>query len=139
MFQRLDNGVTVKLVGFSRAKEIGESTILSAPVMQETRFSLYMSPEHVQGKAIDSRADIYGLGCTMYQALTGEIPLKGPTVYQTIHRHLHETPPSIRAARSDRGYPQELELVVAKAMQKNPADRFQSASEMAASLQSIRI
>jgi serine/threonine-protein kinase len=144
MFEKPDGSdrLIAKLIGFSRAKKINEIDInLTSAAESEhqvRRLSLYISPEHARGQEIDGRADIYATGCTMYQALTGEIPLKGENVYHTIRKHLAEAPVPMSVLRRDLKINKDLEKIVAKAMQKNPNDRFQSMSEMQKALERIR-
>lgn len=145
MFEKPGDKLITKLIGFSRAKKIKEpgneiDNLANSGQAdhQARRFSLYMSPEHAHGKEVDGRADIYATGCTMYQALTGEIPLKGENVYHTIQKHLTETPVPMAALRRDLKINKDLENIVSKAMQKDPSDRFQSMSEMVKALEKIR-
>jgi len=90
---------------------------------------LYMSPEQCRGLALDQRTDIYSLGCVMYEALIGRPPLQGPTTIDTITKHLHETPLSFKEVNAGIYVPAELEVVVMKALQKEPANRHQSMAE----------
>jgi tetratricopeptide (TPR) repeat protein len=94
---------------------------------------LYMSPEQAAGHVdLDGRADIYSLGCVLYEMLAGEPPFTGPTPQAVIAKHGQESPPLLREKRS--GVPLQLEQVVTKALYKLPADRFATAAEFAAAL-----
>jgi response regulator RpfG family c-di-GMP phosphodiesterase/serine/threonine protein kinase len=86
----------------------------------------YMAPEQAQNPtAVDIRADIYGLGATLYWCLTGKVPFPSQsTLSQQIARRLHEPPPSARARRPE--ILPELDAVVAKMMAVRPEDRFQT-------------
>jgi serine/threonine protein kinase len=84
---------------------------------------LYMSPEQCAGKSVDRRSDVYSLGCAMYEALVGVPPYVGSSFLATILKHQQEAPPSL--ASSGNQFPQELESVVARALAKDPNDRFQ--------------
>jgi serine/threonine-protein kinase len=99
----------------------------------------YMAPEQVVGGRVDARTDVYSLGVVMYRMLTGRLPFDGKTRYELYQKHLQEAPPTFRdAARPDVGeLPRQLELVVMRALAKNPGQRFQSAAEMRRALHEI--
>ena len=88
----------------------------------------YAAPEQLEGKAVDARADIYALGCVLYQCLTGLRPFEKGSDAATISAHLFEPPPSAHAKRPD--LPPELDDVIARALAKPPADRFPSCREL---------
>jgi eukaryotic-like serine/threonine-protein kinase len=89
---------------------------------------LYMSPEQSAGHArLDGRADIYSLGCVLYEMLVGEPPFVGPTAQSVATQHAQDSPPPLRLRRP--GLPPPLEQAVIKSLHKLPADRFASASE----------
>src|SRR5258708_2726555 len=87
----------------------------------------YMSPEQASGEPTDARADIYALGCTLYEMLAGQRPYTGPNPMAIMARHVMDPPPSIRNGRP--AVPEELEAAVHHAMEKLPADRFQTMDE----------
>src|SRR5437879_8291565 len=93
----------------------------------------YASPEQVSAGELDPRSDIYSLGIILYELLTGSVPFTGPNPFAVMTKQLNEPVPSIRNLRSDLS--PALEFVVKKALAKNPRDRYQSATEMAADLQ----
>jgi tetratricopeptide (TPR) repeat protein/tRNA A-37 threonylcarbamoyl transferase component Bud32 len=94
---------------------------------------LYMSPEQAAGHVqLDGRADIYSLGCVLYEMLAGEPPFTGPTPQAVMAKHGQESPPSLREKRS--GVPAQVEQVVIKSLHKLPADRFANAVQFAAAL-----
>ena len=93
----------------------------------------YLAPEQaVDSHAVDERADIYSLGCTLYFALTGHPPFTDGTLVQRLLAHQTKAPPSIRKQRPD--VPESLVVIVEKMMQKRKDDRYQSAAEVAAAL-----
>jgi serine/threonine protein kinase len=93
----------------------------------------YMAPEQIDGRPVDARTDVYALGIVLFQMLTGEAPFQSTTVQGLLYQHVH-TPP--RQAREVNPYISEhLSWIVTKAMAKAPADRFQSAEEMAQALE----
>ena len=100
--------------------------------MTETGMSLgtphYMAPEQAMGeKEITPKADIYALGCVLYEMLTGEPPFTGPTAQAIIARVMTENPRSLTLQRHT--IPPHIEAVVNKALEKLPADRFASAAQ----------
>jgi Leucine-rich repeat (LRR) protein/tRNA A-37 threonylcarbamoyl transferase component Bud32 len=90
----------------------------------------YMSPEQALGKTADRRADIYSLGCLMYEVLTGAPPIVGQSVIETIYRQIHEVPPSLREASLGLEFPQELEDIIAKALAKDMDRRFSTVEQL---------
>ncbi len=96
----------------------------------------YMSPEQCMGEAVDTRSDIYSIGCTLYEMLTGQVPLDGGSPLDTVMLHLEELPKSL-SEKSGRSFPKSIETVVARSMAKLPQDRYQSAQEMAEDLKRI--
>ena len=88
----------------------------------------YAAPEQLEGKAVDARADIYALGCVLYQCLTGLRPFEKGSDAATISAHLFEPPPSAHAKRPD--LPAELDDVIARALAKPPTDRYPSCREL---------
>jgi serine/threonine protein kinase len=93
----------------------------------------YASPEQVSAGELDSRSDIYSLGIILYELLTGSVPFTGTTPFAIMARQLHDPAPSLRAQRPDLS--PALEFVVRKALAKNPQDRYQYVTELAADLQ----
>jgi serine/threonine protein kinase len=92
----------------------------------------YMSPEQVQGKELTNRSDLYSLGAVMYELLTGSRPFRGGNLAKLMHQIVYATPPPIHTLR--REVPEELEEVVAIALQKDPDKRFKSGLDFAAAL-----
>jgi serine/threonine-protein kinase len=83
----------------------------------------YMSPEHLKGSArIDERADVYGFGVLLYEALTGQIPFPGEPGPELFHRILNQAAPPLAALRPD--LPPGLVGIIEKAMAKKPGDRY---------------
>lgn len=93
----------------------------------------YLAPEQaLNSHTVDHRADIYGLGCTLYFLLTGQPPFNEGTLAQRIAKHQNQMPAPIRTRRAD--CPGELEGICVKMIQKDPAYRYQSAEEVAEAL-----
>src|SRR5262249_19628254 len=94
----------------------------------------YMAPEQGQDShTVDIRADIYSLGCTLYQLLTGRVPFPGGTLLQKLDKHRGQEPEPVERQRSEVG--PELAAVLRRMMAKRPEDRFQTPAEVAAALQ----
>jgi serine/threonine protein kinase len=88
----------------------------------------YMSPEQSLGSEhVDARSDIYSLGCVLYELLTGQPPFTGPNSMAIMARHSMEVVPSLQVVRSS--VPDEVEDAVMQALEKTPADRFQTMKE----------
>ena len=105
--------------------------------MTETGMSLgtphYMSPEQAMGERdITARSDIYALGCVLYEMLAGEPPFTGATAQAIVARVLTESPRSLRPQR--KSIPPQVEAAVMTALEKLPADRFESAKAFAEAL-----
>jgi serine/threonine protein kinase len=86
----------------------------------------YASPEHLRGERTDARSDVYALGCVLHAALTGEPPFPRQTVPAAMLAHLHDAPPR----PSERGLPRAFDGVIARALAKDPADRYPSAGDL---------
>ncbi len=99
---------------------------------------LYMSPEQCMGVAVDRRADLYSLGCVMYEALTGAPPLIGDSALSTMMRHQSEKPLSLKEASMGIVFPQAVEQVVAKLLEKDPNLRYSNAQLLTACLVNIQ-
>jgi hypothetical protein len=94
----------------------------------------YMSPEQAAGAVeVDGRSDVYALGCVLWEMLAGQPPFDGPTPRAILARKATEEPPAVRVIRKT--VPQALENVLAKAMATSPADRFQTAGDLARALE----
>jgi len=95
----------------------------------------YAAPEQIAGGTVDGRTDVYALGVTLYQSLTGVVPFSADTVEGVFHRALHEAPTPPRRLRHT--VARELEIVTLKAMEKDPAARYESAGAFADDLEAI--
>jgi len=91
----------------------------------------FMSPEQLRGKPLDARTDIYSLALMTYEMLTGKLPFQGRTQQELMIARLRSDPTPLRQARPDLNLPESVELVLAKAMQRNADDRHQTTREFA--------
>ncbi|MFY9558489.1 MAG: protein kinase [Blastocatellia bacterium] len=96
----------------------------------------YMSPEQALGQAVDHRSDIFSLGVVTYEMLTSQLPFAGDSATKVIDRIVHQEPTAL--ARLNYNIPQELERIVRKTLDKNPAFRYQAAREMYIDLRSLQ-
>jgi streptogramin lyase/predicted Ser/Thr protein kinase len=88
----------------------------------------YVAPEQIRGERVDARADIYALGCVLYYALTGHVPFEREGDEARLWAHLSEDPP--KPSQREPRLPPELDDVIARALAKNPDDRFPSAGDL---------
>ncbi len=95
----------------------------------------YMSPEQVMGERVDARSDIYSVGITLYQLLTGRAPIDGSSEFAIASGHLKETPPN--PASINPNIPAQLCEIVMKSLAKSPDDRFQTADKFLEELGSL--
>lgn len=96
----------------------------------------YMAPEQVaKAREADIRADIYGLGASLYQLIGGKAPLAGETLLQTYMNRLQNDPPPLSSIAPD--IPRGLDAVVAKMLKRSPKERYQTPAEVAADLAAV--
>ncbi|MEV5649064.1 serine/threonine-protein kinase [Nocardia sp. NPDC052254] len=122
-----DDEERVLLTDFGVAKSTDDATELTQTGSFVATIA-YAPPEQLQGMAVDSRADIYSLGCSFYKLITGQNPYPATQPAMVMMGHLYEPPP--RATSINPGLPPALDHVFARALAKNPADRFASCREL---------
>jgi YVTN family beta-propeller protein len=94
----------------------------------------YVAPEQITGDPLDERADVYSLGCVLYECLTGQAPFPRATDVALLWAHVHEEP--IPPSKARPGLPKELDTVLARALAKEPGRRYRSAGELVAAARS---
>lgn len=94
----------------------------------------FMSPEQAQGQSLAGTSDIYSLAVILYEALTGKLPFDARTPMEYIQKHVTDTPIPLSDRVPGLKFPKGLDDVIARALQKNPSGRYQSAIEFAAAL-----
>jgi serine/threonine-protein kinase len=115
----------IKLMDFGVAKIMNREDFTQSGSMLGTM--IYIAPEQVQGQEADFRSDIYTLGVSLYEAVTGHPPFRKRTDYEYMHAHLHEKP--VAPSQHVPDIPKELDDVILKALEKQPETRFQSAQD----------
>ncbi|HEY8946721.1 MAG TPA: protein kinase [Polyangiaceae bacterium] len=121
---------TLKIVDFGVATTSSSTTLGSGEIKGKIS---YLAPEQLRGDPLDARVDVFATGIVLYQLTVGRHPFKAPTEAQTLGRILGDsrpTPPSAWVA----DYPEMLEHVVLRALEKNPRDRWDSAAELLTAL-----
>ncbi|HET7290970.1 MAG TPA: protein kinase [Vicinamibacteria bacterium] len=111
----------VKLMDFGIAKDMAADTTGVTRTGQIFGTPEYMSPEQAGGRKVDFRSDIYSLGCVVFEVFTGEAPFKGHTPLATLYKHAREEPRLDHPA-----LPPALRPVIARALAKDPAERYAS-------------
>src|SRR2546427_1746831 len=96
----------------------------------------YLSPEQAKGAPVDQTSDLYSVGVVLYELLTGVVPFSGDTPVEIAMKHLSAVPEAPSAQRAE--IPRDLDLVILRALAKDPSDRYQSAEEMDADLERVQ-
>jgi DNA-binding beta-propeller fold protein YncE len=117
----------VKLTDFGLARGVEDVKLTRTGFVAGT--PLYMAPEQARGEEVDSRADLFSLGSVLYEAATGKPPFDGKTPLAVLRRVADDTQPSLRQVNPE--VPHWLSDVVDRLLEKEPADRFQTAQEVA--------
>ena len=140
--------VIVTPKGHAKVLDFGIAKLLTATdegrgasVATETRGAIgtlaYMSPEQALGEPIDERSDLWSFGVLLYESLTGALPFAGAGTLGTLQAITTASPAPLRGRRAD--LPEGLERIVLRALAKDPAQRYQSASEIARELAALRV
>jgi len=118
-----DDGVKITDFGLAQPPQ-GEDSTLDKIIAGTPG---YMAPEQLRGERVDGRADLFAVGCVLYQMLTGRQPFEGPTTASVIEKTLYTFPPDPSKVREDA--PHTLDRVVARAMKKDPDDRYNNVTQ----------
>jgi len=124
-----------KVMDFGLAHVVDQTRLTKAGTTTGT--VAYMSPEQARGEEVDLRTDIWSLGVTLYEMVTGQRPFRGASEQAVIYSILNESPEPLTALRS--GVPVDLERIVSKAMAKRPAERYQDAADLLVDLRAIKV
>ena len=120
---------TVKVMDFGVARITDASKTRTGIVLGTPSF---MSPEQLCGAKVDGRTDLYALGVTLFQLLTGALPLQAESMPELMHKIVHVPAPDVRTLRPD--LPEAVATLVAKALNKRPEDRYQTGAQLAQAL-----
>jgi serine/threonine-protein kinase len=129
----IDDKNQAKIMDFGLAKLAKQSLVTKQGSTLGT--AAYMSPEQARGEVVDHRTDIWSLGVVLYEMVTGRLPFKGEYEHAVIYSILNEEPEPLTALRT--GVPIDLEKIVAKAMEKEPDERYQHVDEIPVDLKAI--
>ena len=123
-----------KILDFGLAKLAGQARLTKTGTTTGT--AAYMSPEQTRGEDVDHRTDIWSLGTVLYEMVTGQLPFKGDYEQAVIYSILNEEPETVTGLRTE--VPLELERIVKKCIEKNPAERYQTAGDLVADLRHLQ-
>jgi serine/threonine-protein kinase len=123
----------VKVMDFGIARAMADSAATMTQTAQVIGTAQYLSPEQARGERVDARSDIYSTGCVFYELLTGQPPFTGDSPVAIAYQHVREEP--IPPSQIDPEIPPWCDAIVLKAMAKDPAHRYQNATEMRADIQ----
>ena len=115
-----------KIMDFGISKSIFEDNSMTR-TGAKVGTPFYMSPEQIKGINVTHLTDIYALGCTFYEMITGDPPFLGDSEYEVLDAHMKKEPPKIHLKFPD--IPPFIDEIIAKALKKNPAERYQNCNE----------
>jgi serine/threonine-protein kinase len=134
--------VSVKLLDFGLARSTGEQEPTTAPDRDRAGMSIfgtpeYMAPEQASSATVDARADLYALGCVMYEMLTGRLPFAGASAVAILDAKAKGSPERPRSTAPTADIPEAVDALVMKALARHPSERFQTASEMRRAVEAV--
>lgn len=122
----VENGSRIKITDFGLARAADDASLTRSGMIMGT--PMYMAPEQALGQELDHRADLFSMGAVFYQMASGRPPFRAPTSVAVIQRVVRDTPRSI--AEIVTGFPDWLETIIFKLLEKDAANRFQTAREV---------
>ena len=129
----ITNTGAVKVMDFGIARAVNDSTAAMTQTAAVIGTAQYLSPEQARGRKAEAASDVYALGCVLYEVITGRPPFEGESPVAVAYQHVHDnpTPPSEFISGLTPTEALNIDAVTLTAMAKHPADRYQSATEMA--------
>jgi eukaryotic-like serine/threonine-protein kinase len=118
--------VKVMDFGIARALQSGVTSMTQTGMVVGT--PQYLSPEQALGRGVDARSDLYSVGCMLFELLTGRLPFEGDSPLSIAYQHVQEEP--VPPSSINRAVPPAVDALVARALRKNPAERFPTAQAM---------
>jgi eukaryotic-like serine/threonine-protein kinase len=128
----LGPGGGVKVMDFGIARAVADTSATMTQTAAVIGTAQYLSPEQARGETVDARSDLYSAGCLLYELLVGRPPFIGDSPVSVAYQHVREAP--VPPSQLDPEITPEIDAVVLKALAKDPADRYQSATEMKADI-----
>jgi len=133
--QPLGHPESIKLIDFSQTHVVNTKRKLEMKEWVDVFQTVgHPSPEELNGEVWDHRADIYSLGCLLFKVLTGKAPFNGSSAEEIRHKHMEEPPPSLNETYPQGTFSPNLEECIKRMLAKKPADRYQSADDLALAL-----
>ena len=130
------NSNSVKVMDFGIARAMADSSATMTQTQAVVGTAQYLSPEQARGETVDARSDLYSAGCLLYEMLAGRPPFIGDSPVSVAYQHVREIPEPVSTLNPD--VTPALDTVLAKALQKNRADRFQDAAAFRRALRAAR-
>lgn len=136
MLVRINRDERIKLLDFGIAKQLECTEEMQQLTASGQVFGspLYMSPEQCLGQKLDTRGDIYSLGCVMYEVLSGRPPFVGKSPLDTMQLHVKEDAKPFRQIDPNLNVPRELEHIVLKALERDIKKRYQTTQDILSDL-----
>jgi beta-lactam-binding protein with PASTA domain/tRNA A-37 threonylcarbamoyl transferase component Bud32 len=126
----------IKVMDFGIARALADSAATMTQTQAILGTAQYLSPEQARGEAVDARSDLYSAGCLLYEMLAGRPPFVGDSPVSVAYQHVRELPEP--PSRHNPEVTSALDSVLARALQKDKADRFQDAAAFSSALRAAR-
>jgi serine/threonine-protein kinase len=118
----------VKVMDFGIARAVSDTSSTMTATAAVIGTAQYLSPEQARGEVVDNRSDVYSTGCLLYELLTGRPPFSGDSPVSVAYQHVREMP--VPPSQLDSLVTPDMDAIVMKSLAKDPADRYQTATEM---------
>ena len=126
---------TIKVMDFGIARAVSDTSATMTQTAAVIGTAQYLSPEQARGETVDSRSDIYSVGCLLYELLTARPPFVGDSPVSVAYQHVREQP--VPPSQVDPELTPAMDVVVLAALAKNPDNRYQSAQAMRDDIQRL--